>query len=140
MLPRPPDTALASILVIDDDVMLLDLLQLQLSGRTVEVRVAEDAVIALRSIIDSPPDLILLDLGLPYLDGMEVLGAIKGDASTAHIPVIVITGQDDENELARARALGADAVLRKPVRRDDLIDQIFSRLSRTIANRGQAGR
>lgn len=135
MTARPTDSPIARILIIDDDVMLLDLLQLQLSGRTVEVQVAEDAVIALRSIIERPPDLILLDLGLPYLDGLEVLTAIKGDPSTAHIPVLVITGESDESQLARARALGADATLRKPVRRDDLINEIFSRLTRVIAAR-----
>ena len=64
---------MARILIIDDDVMLLDLLQLHLSGRGISVEVAESAAVALRSIIDSPPDLILLDLGLPDLDGMEVL-------------------------------------------------------------------
>jgi DNA-binding response OmpR family regulator len=129
---------MARILIIDDDVLLLDLLQLHLSGRSVTVQVAEDAVIALRSIIESPPDLVLLDLGLPYLDGMEVLKAIKGDPATRHIPVIVITGHDDEAEYVRAKALGADAFLNKPVQRDELINEIFSRLSRHIANRPAA--
>lgn len=126
---------MAQILIIDDDVMLLDLLQLHLSGRGVTVKVAEDAVVALRSIIDSPPDLILLDLGLPYLDGMELLQAIKGDAASSHIPVIVITGNDHESEYIRARQLGADAFLNKPVTRDDLIQEIFSRLTRHVASR-----
>ena len=116
---------MARILIIDDDVLLLDLLQLHLSGRSVSVQVAEDAVIALRSIIESPPDLILLDLGLPYLDGMEVLKAVKGDPATNHIPVIVITGHDDEEEYVRAKSLGADAFLNKPVQRDELINEIF---------------
>jgi DNA-binding response OmpR family regulator len=125
----------AQILIIDDDVVLLDLLQLHLSGRSVDVQVAEDAVIALRSIIKSPPDLIVLDLGLPYLSGMEVLRAVKGDPKTSHIPVIVVTGHDNEAEHVRARELGADAFLNKPVARDDLINEIFSRLSRQIAGR-----
>jgi len=129
---------MAQILIIDDDVMLLDLLQLHLSGKSVQVRVAEDAVIALRSIIQDPPDLILLDLGLPYMNGMEVLRAVKGDASTGHIPVIVITGHDNEEEYLKARALGADAFLNKPVQRDDLINEIFSRLTRQVARRSSA--
>ena len=135
MNPRSSGNPAAQILIVDDDVMLLDLLQLQLSGRAVQVRVAEDAVIALRSIIENPPDLILLDLGLPYLDGIEVLKAIKGDPSTQHIPVIVITGHDDDNEHMRVKMLGADAFLQKPVKRDDLITEIFSRLSRHVASR-----
>lgn len=126
---------MAQILIIDDDVMLLDLLQLHLSGRSVDVQVAEDAVIALRSIIKSPPDLIVLDLGLPYLNGMEVLSAVKGDPKTSHIPVIVITGHDNDTEYVRARELGADAFLNKPVTRDALVNEIFSRLSRQVASR-----
>ena len=126
---------MAQILIIDDDVMLLDLLQLHLSGRSVDVQVAEDAVIALRSIITNPPDLIVLDLGLPYLNGMEVLRAVKGDPKTSHIPVIVITGHDNDAEYVRARELGADAFLNKPVSRDALVNEIFSRLSRQIASR-----
>ena len=129
---------MAQILIIDDDVMLLDLLQLHLSGRSVDVQVAEDAVIALRSIITNPPDLIVLDLGLPYLNGMEVLRAVKGDPKTSHIPVIVITGHDNDAEYVRARELGADAFLNKPVTRDALVNEIFSRLSRQIASRPAA--
>lgn len=126
---------MAQILIIDDDVILLDLLQLHLSGRSVDVQVAEDAVIALRSIIKNPPDLIVLDLGLPYLSGMEVLRAVKGDPKTSHIPVIVVTGHDDEAEYVRARELGADAFLNKPVTRDALVNEIFSRLTRQVASR-----
>lgn len=126
---------MAQILIIDDDVILLDLLQLHLSGRSVDVQVAEDAVIALRSIIKNPPDLIVLDLGLPYLSGMEVLKAVKGDPKTSHIPVIVITGHDNDAEYVRARELGADAFLNKPVTRDALVNEIFSRLTRQVASR-----
>ena len=129
---------MAQILIIDDDVMLLDLLQLHLSGRSVSVKVAEDAVIALRSILESPPDLILLDLGLPYLNGMEMLQALKGDATTSHIPVIVITGHNSDSEYVLAKQMGADAFLNKPVTRDDLVNEIFSRLSRHVASRPTA--
>ena len=115
--------------------MLLDLLQLHLSGRGISVEVAENAAVALRSIIDSPPDLIMLDLGLPDLDGMEVLRAIKGDEASRHLPVIVITGTDTEDKYIQARALGADAFLNKPVQRDDLINEIFSRLARSVASK-----
>ena len=125
---------MARLLIIDDDVMLLDLLQLHLSGRGISVEVAENAAVALRSIIDSPPDLIMLDLGLPDLDGMEVLRAIKGDEASRHLPVIVITGTDTEDKYIQARALGADAFLNKPVQRDDLINEIFSRLARSVAS------
>lgn len=129
---------MARILIIDDDVMLLDLLQLHLSGRGISVEVAEDAAVALRNIIASPPDLILLDLGLPYFDGMEVLKAIKGDPSTQHIPVIVLTGHNSEDEYVRAKNLGAAAYLNKPVERSQLINEIFSRLAKQIAGSPEA--
>jgi DNA-binding response OmpR family regulator len=124
-----------TILIVDDDTTLLDLLSAHLSKGGLKVQIAPDAAIALRTVIDSPPDLVLLDIGLPYLDGMEILAAMKSDPSSRDIPVLVLTGHHDEQEYVQAMNLGADGYLNKPVDRDKLINEIFSRLARRAAHK-----
>ena len=124
-----------SILIIDDDVILLDLLSAHLSNGGLQVSVAPDAAIALRKVIENPPDLIILDIGLPYMDGMEVLAALKSDPTSRRIPVIVLTGHEDNAEYVQARNLGAEGYLHKPVDREKLINEIFSHLARQAARK-----
>jgi DNA-binding response OmpR family regulator len=93
-----------------------------------EVRTAEDAALGLRAIIADPPDLILLDLTIPYLDGFEMIEALRNDPATRNTPVIVLTGRGDDETYARARELGAAQLLTKPVERDLLIKAIDGEL------------
>jgi DNA-binding response OmpR family regulator len=120
---------LAKIVVIEDDLTFLDLLRVHLTGAGHEVLTAEDAVLGLRAIIADAPDLILLDLSVPYLDGFEMIAALRNDPATRDIPVIVLTGRGDDETYTRARDLGAAELLTKPVERDLLIKAIDGRLS-----------
>jgi len=119
---------LAKIVVIEDDLMFLDLLRVHLAGAGHDVVTAEDAVLGLRAIIANPPDLILLDLSVPYLDGFEMIEALRTDPSTGNIPVIVLTGHGDDDTYTRARELGAAQLLTKPVERNLLIKAIEGQL------------
>jgi len=125
------------VLIIDDDRTLLDLLRVYLTSGGLKIEVAEDAAVAIRTILASPPDLIILDIAMPYLDGMEVLAALKSDASTRDIPVIVLTARTDEECFVQANNLGAEGFLRKPVERDALINEIFSKLARHAARKAR---
>jgi DNA-binding response OmpR family regulator len=119
---------LAKIVIIEDDLTFLDLLRVHLGGAGHEVLTAEDAVLGLRAVIDNAPDLILLDLTVPYLDGFEMLAALRNDPATQAIPVIVLTGRGDDETYTRARDLGAAELLTKPVERDLLMKAIDGRL------------
>lgn len=119
---------MAKIVVIEDDLMFLDLLRVHLAGAGHDVVTAEDAVLGLRAIIANPPDLILLDLSVPYLDGFEMIEALRTDPSTGNIPVIVLTGHGDDDTYTRARELGAAQLLTKPVERNLLIKAIEGQL------------
>jgi DNA-binding response OmpR family regulator len=119
---------LAKIVVIEDDLTFLDLLRVHLASAGHEVLTAEDAVLGLRAIIDNAPDLILLDLSVPYLDGFEMIAALRSDAATREIPVIVLTGRGDDETYTEARRLGAAQLLTKPVERDLLIKAIDGQL------------
>jgi len=115
---------LARIVVIEDDLTFLDLLRVHLASAGHEVLTAEDAALGLRAVITEAPDLILLDLSVPYLDGFEILRALSTDPATNKIPVIVLTGRGDDDTFARARELGASRFLTKPVARDVLIKTV----------------
>ena len=120
---------MAKIVVIEDDLTFLDLLRVHLAGAGHEVLTAEDAVLGLRAIIASAPDLILLDLAVPYLDGFEMIEALHTDPASRNIPVIVITGRGDDETYTQARKLGAAQLLTKPVARDLLMKAIDGQLN-----------
>jgi len=128
------------ILIVDDDHTLLDLLRVHLSSGGLKVEVAEDAAVAIRSVLESPPDIILLDVQMPYLNGLDMLAALKSEPSTRPIPVIVLTGEEDPHCQAKALKLGADGFLNKPVQYRQLINEIFSRLARRAAEKARAAR
>jgi len=120
---------LAKIVVIEDDVGFLDLLRVHLASAGHEVLAAEDAAVGLRAVITEGPDVILLDLTVPYLDGFEMIKALRNDPATQQIPVVVLTGRGDDETFMEARRLGASQFLTKPVTRDALIRAIDSQLA-----------
>jgi DNA-binding response OmpR family regulator len=120
---------LAKIVIIEDDLTFLDLLRVHLASAGHEVLTAEDAVLGLRAVIDNAPDLILLDLAVPYLDGFEMIEALRSDPATQNIPVIVITGSGDDETYSQARKVGAAQLLTKPVARDLLMKAIDGQLN-----------
>jgi len=108
-----------SILIVDDDPCILGLLRLHLQNAGYRVHVAEDAVVAGRMLLKHPPDLMIVDINMPYMDGLEFVQAVKSEAKLAHIPVIFLTINVEAKQ--RAMALGAAAFLTKPVRADQLL-------------------
>lgn len=120
---------MAKIVVIEDDVSFLDLLRVHLASAGHEVRTAEDAALGLRAVITEGPDLILLDLTIPYLDGFEMIKALRNDPATKAIPVVVLTGRSDDETFAEVRRLGASQFLTKPVTVDALIRAIDTQLA-----------
>jgi CheY-like chemotaxis protein len=109
----------ASILIVDDDEGIRELLRLHLGAAGYEVNVAEDAIAAGYLVLRSPPDLIISDVNMPHMDGFEFIAALKADRSLPKIPVIFLTSNDDGDE--RGKALGAVGYITKPVRADRLL-------------------
>lgn len=126
---------MARILVIENDVTFLDLLRVHLTSAGHEVVTAEDAALGLRAVIEDGPDVIILDIFVPYLNGIEVLEALRTDPATAPIPVIVLTATRDDEIYAKARKLGVADYLTKPVQRDKLLQTIEAILARPSAPR-----
>ena len=123
---------MATILIVEDDPTFLDLLRMQVANSGYAVRLAEDAAVALRCIVETPPDLILLDLNLRYLSGFELLEAVRSDASTYKIPVIIITGRSDDISYSRCRKIGMDGYFTKPIEGALLIGSIRKALRKSF--------
>jgi CheY-like chemotaxis protein len=120
--PRPA-TGQADAVVIDDDRPSLDLLTAYLAGGALRITTAKDGPSGLETVRRIRPAVVLLDIRLPGMDGWAVLEALKADATTRDIPVVVVSIVDEH---PRAAALGAAAYLVKPVSRDALLRALES--------------
>jgi CheY-like chemotaxis protein len=109
----------ATILVIDDDESIRDLLRMHLSAAGYEVHIAEDAIAAGYLVLRSPPDLIISDVNMPHMDGFEFVAALKADATLPRIPVIFLTSDEERDD--RGKELGVVGYVTKPVRADRLL-------------------
>ena len=112
---RPP-----RILVVDDERPNRQLFEVMLAPEGFAIQTAASGEEALALVAQQPPDLILLDVMMPRMDGYQVAAALKGDPATQRIPVILVTGLDDQAVRALVRDAGAEDFLAKPVDRADL--------------------
>ena len=110
---------MSTILVIDDDAYMRELLRLHLTNAGYEVLMAEDAVVGGHYLIRQRPDLILLDVEMPFMTGLEFAEALRADPAVSHIPVVFISSRDDCED--SAKELGARAFLQKPLLADHLL-------------------
>jgi DNA-binding response OmpR family regulator len=118
----------ARILIVDDEPLNLDLLQQELEDRGYEVELAEDGEEALERVAAQHPDLILLDVIMPRLDGIETCRRLKNNPTTAHIPIVIMTALSGVEDRIRGIRAGADDFLTKPVDDRELIARIETAL------------
>ena len=111
----------AQILIVDDDASVRELLKLQLVGEGYEVELADDAIVAGRALMRTPPDLMLVDVAMPYVDGLDFVAALKADTTVPEVPVVFITARDDV--AGRARTLAVPC-LRKPFTFEQLLQVV----------------
>lgn len=116
----------ARILVVDDEPRNLDMLQEFLSLHGFWVDTADDGEAALARVAQHPPDLILLDVVMPRMDGFEVCRQLKADMATVFIPVVIVTGLRGTRERVRGAEVGADEFISKPFDQVELIVRVKS--------------
>ena len=120
---------MSKILVVDDDPGLLRALSINLRARHFEVQTASDGASALRLAGSFVPDLVVLDLGLPDLDGVDVVAGLRGWTS---VPIIVLSARDSQATKVDALDAGADDYMTKPFGMDELLARIRAGLRRAI--------
>jgi two-component system phosphate regulon response regulator PhoB/two-component system alkaline phosphatase synthesis response regulator PhoP len=116
------------ILVVEDESAIADLVAEALRRAGFRAETAPDGDAALTVIEASPPDLVVLDLMLPKLDGWEVCRRMREEERTAAIPVILLTARRDERDVVAGLEIGADDYLRKPFSLAELIARVRARL------------
>ena len=115
------------ILVVDDDPVLLRALAINLRARHFDVETAGDGATALRRAAGAPPDLVVLDLGLPDMEGTEVVAGLRGWTS---VPIVVLSARDSQWAKVDALDAGADDYITKPFGVDELLARIRAALRR----------
>lgn len=126
-----------TILVVDDEQDLLDLIEYNLKKEGYRVLKAENGVEALEVAKDQKPDLVLLDIMMPKMDGLEVCRRMRSDGKLHHIPVIFLTARGDEKTEVEGLDLGADDYISKPISTTKLISRIKAVLRRYSETEGQ---
>jgi DNA-binding response OmpR family regulator len=121
---------MASILVVDDDPDVCDLVTYKLEQSGFAVRRASDGDAALREVADELPDLLLLDIMMPGMTGLEVLQRLRSDATTAGLPVILLSAKAQESDVERGFELGADDYVVKPFSPRELARRVGAVMSR----------
>jgi two-component system KDP operon response regulator KdpE len=118
------------VLVIDDEPQILRALRINLSARGYEVTTAATGAAALRAAAETRPDVIVLDLGLPDIDGIEVLAGLRGWMTA---PVIVLSARSDSQEKVAALDAGADDYVTKPFGMEEFLARLRAAVRRGAA-------
>jgi len=122
------------VLVVEDEGPIRRALEINLVARGYEVLLAPTGEDALRLAAASHPDVVLLDLGLPGIDGVEVIGGLRG---WTNVPIIVVSARDAEPEKVRALDAGADDYVTKPFGMDELLARLRAALRRSTTDEGE---
>jgi len=132
--PRRPPPGVARgplVLIAEDTFDTRELYELYLTQRGFRVQTVVDGEAAVETALESSPDVVVLDLSMPRVDGIAATKRLKQDARTRHIPIIILTGYPHKAIQQRALEAGADAFLPKPCLPEDLEQQIRKLLTST---------
>ena len=124
------------VLVVEDSTVIQRLIAVCLHPAGLIIETRDDGPSGLEAALESPPDLLILDVGLPKMDGWQVLEGIRSDIRTRNLKVLVLTAHAQEETRERADRGGANAFITKPFRPDDLRAAAMSMLTESQAQIG----
>lgn len=122
------------LLVVDDEDHIVELISFNLESNGYDIVTASDGESAIKKAEEENPDLIILDLMLPKLDGIEVCRRLKSNPSTSHISIIMLTAKSDESDKIVGLEIGADDYITKPFSVKELIARVKAVLRRNLNN------
>ncbi|MBV8980426.1 MAG: response regulator [Acidimicrobiia bacterium] len=120
-----------SVLVVDDDPVILRLLQVNFELEGIGVATAVDGEEGLKMAQSDPPDLVISDIMMPKVNGLELLAALRSNPDTAALPVILLSAKAQVADVQRGLELGADDYVTKPFDPLELIDRIYKVLAKS---------
>ena len=123
------------ILVVDDEIYIVHILDFSLGMEGYEVVTALDGEQALEKVTSEKPDLIVLDIMMPKLDGYEVCKSIKSNAATKHVPVILLSAKGRNVDQKMGFEVGADDYITKPFSPRKLVERINQLLGQSVQER-----
>lgn len=117
------------ILIVDDEPNIVMSLEYMLRRKNYEVFIARNGTEALHAIEENKPDLILLDIMMPDVDGYEICGRVKSSEQTSHIKVVFLSAKSKKSDIEKGYELGADLYVVKPFSNKELTEKIAEQLS-----------
>jgi DNA-binding response OmpR family regulator len=124
---------MTAILIADDDEDIRELVAFKLETAGFAVTTVDNGVSALSAAVENPPDLVVLDVMMPGLSGIEVCRALRADRTTAHLPIILLTARAQEDDVQVGLGAGADDYVVKPFSPRDLVSRVEAVLARPKA-------
>lgn len=124
-------TGKKTVLVVEDKASLTQMLQFLFLSKGLNVQIAFNGKEALEKLGSISPDLILLDIMMPQMDGFEVLERLKGNPDTAGIPVIMLTARKSREDMEKARNLGAVEYITKPFKAVEVVDKVLRHIGQS---------
>ncbi|GHF63299.1 two-component system KDP operon response regulator KdpE [Amycolatopsis bartoniae] len=121
----------ATVLVVDDEPQIVRALRINLAARGYKVITAHDGAAALRAVAETRPDVVILDLGLPDMDGNEVIAGLRGWTT---VPIIVLSARSDSPDKVHALDAGADDYVTKPFGMDELLARLRAAVRRSTVS------
>ncbi|KAA9152055.1 response regulator [Amycolatopsis acidicola] len=121
----------ATVLVVDDEPQIVRALRINLTARGYKVVTAHDGAAALRAVAETKPDVVVLDLGLPDMDGNEVIAGLRGWTT---VPIIVLSARGDSPDKVHALDAGADDYVTKPFGMDELLARLRAAVRRSAVS------
>ncbi|GJM41726.1 MAG: hypothetical protein DHS20C20_20080 [Ardenticatenaceae bacterium] len=120
-----------TVLIVDDEPMTRNLLRLMLERSGFDILEAEDGLKALAAVAENRPDLLILDVMMPNMDGITVCERLRADVNTAVLPIILLSARTSAEAVRAGLDAGANKYVGKPVSRTDLLDHVREVLNTT---------
>jgi len=136
--PAQEEVRTPLVMVVDDSITMRKVTSRVLANHSFEVMTAQDGMDAIERIYDRVPDLMLLDIEMPRMDGYQLLEHVRSDARLRHIPVVMITSRAGQKHRKKARNAGANGYLTKPYQEAELIEQVYEMLDIDLGTRRPA--